>query len=485
VFGLSIAWWLVIALMLLGPAVLLAWRSVDRRRAEQDRLNAFERMSRQHAERRAHYLAYTDPLSGLPNRNALLDRLRERIESTQGPGFAVLRINLLGLDMIESIAGETTSIEVQRAMAARVIRQYGEHNVASLGAGSLALILDELGSRPGIRQVLQQLAALLEQRIDIGELPVELRCRIGLALYPSDACSGDGLIRAASVACEAAHKQVTSAVCYHAGLEPDPKSLTLLAELREAIASRSLGYALQPKLDLDSRTYIGAELLVRWVHPRHGPLSPNAFVPLAEQAGIVGEMSLYLIQRGIEHCRQWRQQGHRLTLSVNVSANDLTDMGLVEAIISAAEGLGDSLMLEVTETDVMRDTARVGEAVARLRQHRIRISLDDFGTGHSSLINLRRLDPDELKIDQSFVQGVRQSPSDQAIIHATIRLAHDLGAYVTAEGIEDDLTLEWLAHAGCDAAQGYGIAMPMSPEEFAAELLLPRQAVGRFGTAGG
>jgi EAL domain-containing protein (putative c-di-GMP-specific phosphodiesterase class I) len=306
----------------------------------------------------------------------------------------------------------------------------------------------------------------MQQRIDIGEMPVELRCRIGIAMYPNDAGSPDALIRAASIACEAAHKQVVPGVCYHTMLEPDPKNLTLLVELREAIADGTLGYALQPKLDLVTRKFNGVELLVRWHHRRHGPLAPTAFVPLAEQAGTIGEMSLYLIRRGLEHCRQWQQQGYALTMSVNVSANDLADMSLVAAIIASSEGLGRCLMLEVTETDVMRDTERVVRAVARLRDHGIRISLDDFGTGHSSLTNLRRLNPDELKIDRSFVHAVRQSHSDQAIVRATIRLAHDLGAYVTAEGIEDDLTLEWLAQTGCDAAQGYAIARPMTPEEF-------------------
>jgi predicted signal transduction protein with EAL and GGDEF domain/ABC-type amino acid transport substrate-binding protein len=462
--------WMVISLLLGVALLLLGFHVLVGRRTS----------ARGHASRggsRTRALDHREPLTGLRNRQALVERLRERIgNAPHEGGFAVVRINLLGLDMVESIAGEATSIEVQCAIAERVVVRHGDQHVASLGTGSIAVLVRGVVDGADADAVMRELATLMEQRIDIGGLPVELRCRIGLAVYPGDARSGEGLLRAASVACEAAHKQVTTAVRYHAGLEPDPKSLTLLAELREAIADGTLGYALQPKLDLATRRCVGAELLVRWNHPRHGALSPIAFVPLAEQAGIVGEMSLYLIRRGIAHCRQWRDQGHSLTLSVNVSANDLADITLVEAITAAAEGHGDALMLEVTETDVMRDTASVVEAVARLRQHGIRISLDDFGTGHSSLINLRRLNPDELKIDQSFVQAVRQSPSDQAIIHATIRLAHDLGAYVTAEGIEDDLTLEWLAQAGCDGAQGYGIAMPMDPETFLASLHLPPAA---------
>lgn len=255
---------------------------------------------------------------------------------------------------------------------------------------------------------------------------------------------------------------------------PDPAELALLSELREAIATGQLGYALQPKLDLRSRRWTGAELLVRWQHPRHGALAPADFVPMAERAGMIGEMTLYMVERAIGLCRQWRDQGRALSIAVNVSANDLAAPELVGAIITASGDLGSQLLLELTETDVMREPDKVVEAVARLRPCGIRFSIDDFGTGHSSLSSLRLLEADELKIDRSFVTRLLQSPSDQAIVRSTIRLAHELGVHVTAEGIEDDLTLAWLAKAGCDAAQGFALAQPMGPEDFA--LLLDRGA---------
>ena len=257
------------------------------------------------------------------------------------------------------------------------------------------------------------------------------------------------------------------------GPRGDAQGLELLAELREAVVSGTLGFALQPKLDLRTGRWRGAELLARWDHPRHGLLLPDAFVPLAEQAGATGPMTLYLIRRGLAEFARWPGGADQPTLSVNVAANDLADPVLVEAIITAAGQYGPALILEVTETDVMHDPERVAKALGGLRERGIRISLDDFGTGHSSLTNLRQLAPDELKIDRSFVMSVLDSGSDRAIVRATIQLAHELGAQVTAEGIEDEATLRWLAEAGCDCAPGYVIAQPLPPGEFAARLARP------------
>lgn len=244
----------------------------------------------------------------------------------------------------------------------------------------------------------------------------------------------------------------------------------LLDELREAIAGDRLGFALQPKIDLRSGRWRGAELLVRWHHPLLGPLPPDAFVPAAEQARMIDEMTLHLVRRGLAQARDWPDTGDPLQLSVNVSANDLADPDLVDAIIEASREGGPGLVLEVTETAVMREPERVSAALPRLRSHGIGISVDDFGAGHSSLVNLRRLAPEELKIDRSFVRALLSSRSDRAIVRATIQLGHELHALIAAEGIEDEATRRWLAEAGCDLGQGFGIARPMPPDEFVALL---------------
>ncbi|GAA3920280.1 EAL domain-containing protein [Luteimonas lutimaris] len=254
----------------------------------------------------------------------------------------------------------------------------------------------------------------------------------------------------------------------------------LLADLEAAIESGRLDFAFQPKVDLRSGRWLGAELLVRWNHPEHGPIAPEDFVPMAEQAGVIGAMSVHLVRCGLAQRRRWPATEPPLHVSVNVSANDLADPRLVDAIIEACPGADAGLMLEVTETDVMREPGRVADALPRLRAHGIRISVDDFGAGHSSLVNVRHLAPDELKIDRSFVTNLLASHSDQAIVTAIIGLAHELGATVAAEGIEDPATRQWLADAGCDAGQGFGIARPMTADEFATLL-----NVGQAGSGAG
>src|SRR5690606_34484610 len=230
----------------------------------------------------------------------------------------------------------------------------------------------------------------------------------------------------------------------------------------------------QPKVDLRSGRWLGAELVVRGTHPQRGPIPPDDFVPLAEQARVIGAMSVHLVRRGLEQRGQWPATEPPLYVSVNVSANDLADPRLVDAIIAACPQANAGLMLEVTETDVMREPDRVAEAIPRLRARGIRISVDDFGAGHSPLVNVRRLAPDELTIDRSFVTSLLSSQSDQAIVNAIIGLAHELGASVAAEGIEDAETRRWLTEAGCDAGQGFDIARPMTADEFAALLGSPR-----------
>lgn len=272
------------------------------------------------------------------------------------------------------------------------------------------------------------------------------------------------------VARAAAHLQGSMAAASTQAPDAAVDSPRLLQELSEAIARQQLAYALQPKIDLRSGRLLGAELLVRWDHPRLGPMAPEEFVPIAEQARTIGEMTLYLVRHGLAQCRGWPTTGDPLHVSINVSANDLADPRLVDAIIDACNGDCPGLMLEITETEVMREPERVAEALPRLRSHGIGISVDDFGVGHSSLVNLRRLAPNELKIDRSFVRALLASRSDRAIVRATIDLGHELGASIAAEGIENEATRRWLLEAGCDVGQGFGIARPMSPAEFMALL---------------
>lgn len=251
---------------------------------------------------------------------------------------------------------------------------------------------------------------------------------------------------------------------------PSPESERLLADLRAALADGSVGYAVQPKQELHTGQLRGGEMLARWNHPERGPLSPGDFIPLVESAGETAGLTLYMVRRAMEEVARWPVLAWQPTLSVNAGANDLADDALVDAIIETVGDRGHALILEVTETDLMHAPGRVADALPKLRAHGVHISLDDFGTGHSTLTKLRRLAPEELKIDRSFIAGLLDSRSDQAIVRGVLQIAHDVGARVTAEGIEDAETLQWLREAGCDMAQGFAISPPVPPAEFTAML---------------
>lgn len=249
-----------------------------------------------------------------------------------------------------------------------------------------------------------------------------------------------------------------------------PGQARLLADLRAALADGSLGYAVQPKQELRTGQLPGGEMLARWNHPEHGPLQPEDFIPLVESAGETAGLTLYMVRRAMEELARWPALPWHPTLSVNVGANDLADDALVDAIIEAVGDRGHGLILEVTETDLMHAPQRVADSLPKLRAHGVRISLDDFGTGHSTLTNLRQLAPEELKIDRSFIAGLLDSRSDRAIVRGVLQIAHEVGALVTAEGIEDAETLQWLREAGCDMAQGFAISPPVPPGKFTAML---------------
>jgi EAL domain-containing protein (putative c-di-GMP-specific phosphodiesterase class I)/ABC-type amino acid transport substrate-binding protein/GGDEF domain-containing protein len=478
--GIAAATWVALPLLLATLLVVWYWRRARVHAQVQSRRAENEVRLRLDLEARARYLAFHDPVTDLPNRNALERVLVSALQRAHvaGAGCAVMRVNLIGLDMVRTLAGPGFSSQVAVEAGARLGRIFGTHAIFSVGRGEFAVLAEGPGAAGSMDALMRQVVDGVSRRMYLDELAIEQRCRVGLAMYPQHGSDVESMLRAAEMACAAAHETNQSTRAYDGSLEPDPRNLHLLSDLPDAIEQRSLQYVLQPKLDLGTRRIVGAELLARWTHPRFGEVPPNLFIPLAEKTGLIGELTRHYVHCALAHLSDWRGDGLDLTLSVNVSVNDLADAVLIDDIIGNCADLGHLLVLEITETDVMRDSARVLAAVARLRQSGIRISLDDFGTGWSSLTYLRQMAPDEIKIDRSFVTDLVSSRSDKAIVRAIIQLAHHLGATVTAEGIEDEVTLEWLRRAGCDTAQGYSIGRPMDIDEL---LRSTRQHTGTHG----
>jgi EAL domain-containing protein (putative c-di-GMP-specific phosphodiesterase class I)/ABC-type amino acid transport substrate-binding protein/GGDEF domain-containing protein len=459
--------WLAVPVLLLAAVLLVWWRRARRRSIR-------EAGSRAVAEARVEHLAYHDVQTGLLNANGLERAVGPLIRV--GAPFALIRVELADLESVEAVTG--------REYIESVLREAGQRLAADPRVGPLAHVERRafVAAAPAVdtSEAAGATMAALMQSItrpsEVGAVPLQLECYAGAALFPAHAERFQTLLAATNLACAASRDRAGASRVYDLSLAPDPRNLTLLADLRSAIQAGTLGFALQPKLALPARAVTGAEVLVRWNHPVHGPLAPAVFVPMAEKTDVIGDMSLYMAAQAVDRCIAWKHQGVPISLSVNISVNDLSDARVVEGIARLCAGHCGQLILEVTETAVMRDPESALAAIGYLRARGIRISLDDFGTGSGSLTYLRQMAPDEVKIDQSFISGLLASEADRAIVRSTIDLAQSMGAVVTAEGVEDAATLEWLAAAGCDYAQGFFIARPMATAAFVERFVEPLRA---------
>ena len=246
-----------------------------------------------------------------------------------------------------------------------------------------------------------------------------------------------------------------------------PARLSMLGDLRSAIEDGDLSIHLQPKLDLASGTVVGAEALVRWTHPVRGVVLPQQFVRVAEDTGLIKQLTDLMLHRGIGHLREIHDRGYHLGLAVNLSTHDLLDTRLADRVQAHLDANGvdaSMLTLEITESSLLIDAPRARSTINKLHEVGVRLSIDDFGTGYSSLSYLRRLPVGELKIDQSFVANVLLDEQDEVIVRSTIDLGHNLGLVVVAEGVENNEVLERLRAFGCDVAQGFCISRPLTPE---------------------
>ena len=430
------------------------------------------------AEESLRRLRLYDQLTGLPNRMMLLNRLgRALVESARTT--RPLALLILALDRFKDVTntlGHHNGDLIVRELAARLGDALGNGDrVARLRGDEFGVLLPDADGTFA-RQVGERILGSLEKPFMVQRLPIEVSASIGIAVAPEHATEAEGLLRHADAAVQAARKLGGGgSILYSPECEPhDPARLALLGELRRALEGNELRLHYQPKVDLKTRTIVGAEALLRWPHAKRGFVSPADFVPLAEQTGLIRPLTRWVLDRATGESCAWARAGRRLPVAINVSARSLQDERIVDDVEEALlthDVRGDRLQIEVTESAVMRDAGRAAEVLASLTGRGVAVSIDDFGTGYSSLGLLRRLPVSELKIDKSFVIGMAgDGAEDTAIVRSTADLAHNLGLTVVAEGVEDQWTLDLLSSFGCDQAQGYHIARPMPSTEFVAWL---------------
>jgi diguanylate cyclase (GGDEF)-like protein len=412
---------------------------------------------REHAAR-SEMAALHDPLTRLPNRVLLESRIGALLE-TEGDArdFAVLLIDLDHFKDVNDGLGHAAGDQVLCALAERVRRALRPvDTVARVGGDEFAILLADGASAPAAGE---RLLAVLAQPIEVNGVSFAVGGSIGIACHPEDGSTIDELLQHADIAMYEAKKHRGACRRYRGRRDGTiVDRLSLVAELRTALDDDQLLVHFQPQYDLATRQPVGAEALVRWQHPTRGLLLPSDFVSVVESSSLLREFTCRVLDMAVEECARWQQPDRPLTVAVNLSARDLDDERLpddVQAVLRKHGLPAEQLVLEITETAILGDLDFVEVQMARLASIGVSLSIDDFGTGHSSLTFLQRVMVHELKIDRSFVAGIVVNENDAAITRATVRLAQSLGLRTVAEGVEESYVLQELVDLRCDNAQGY------------------------------
>jgi diguanylate cyclase (GGDEF)-like protein/PAS domain S-box-containing protein len=416
--------------------------------------------------------ALHDPLTGLPNRALFSERIGHAILQAKR-NKTQLAVALIDLDRFKEVndslghtAGDELLINVGERMEA-ALRE--SDTVARLGGDEFGLLLPELAGPHDTLPVLERLQAALELPIHVQALPIGIEASIGIAVYPEHGEDAQTLIQRADVAMYDAKRDGCSYMFYDDDAHDyDVTSLTLVAELRRAIAEHELVLHYQPKAALSSGRVTSVEALVRWVHPERGVVFPDSFIPIAQETSLIGPLTLYVIEEALQQARAWHGEGLEISIAVNLSTRNLLDRGFpsqVAKLLSRWEVDASWLELEVTESAMLANPTRAKAVLSELSELGIRLSIDDFGTGYSSLAYLRQLPVDEIKIDRSFVIGMGVEAGDAVIVRSTVDLGRNLGLNVVAEGVETSETWELLRELGCNTAQGYFLGRPMPAEQ--------------------
>ncbi len=422
---------------------------------------------RKRTEEALAHQALHDGLTGLPNRLLLQDRLTQaiRMADRDGRPMALCVIDLDRFKDVNDTLGHLAGDQLLQEVAFRLRKALrASDTVARLGGDEFAVLLPETDAQAAMlasQKVVEALAATLV----LEQCEVAVSASIGIAVYPENGADADSLLRCADVAMYVA-KQTRGGYALYTPDQDHSSSqrLSLIGALRRAISEDELILHYQPKVDCQSGAVAGVEALVRWQHPQYGLIQPDAFIPLAEQTGLIRPLTRWVLNSAIRQARAWQDEGLSLSVAVNLSAHDLQDANLprwLGDLLDKAGLSGEWLKLELTESALMSDPAQAMQVLTALCDLGARIAIDDFGTGYSSLGYLKHLPAHEIKIDRSFVADMAEQKRDRAIVRSTIELGHNLGLEAVAEGVEDQQTLDLLGGLGCDLAQGFYLSRPL------------------------
>jgi len=408
-----------------------------------------------------------DDLTRLSSRKSFFDDLRLLTSHDSNMGnIACLIINIHDLNRINSSLGYNTGDKLIKAFAERLRDMLKETDIAArIGGNKFALLLTSIMNSGHATLAANKVLMILDEPLSIDDDKISIKVSIGIALYPEHANDAETLLHNTEIALNQAKTTNCDYKLYCKDSDSTKQGdLILEKELKNAIEDNQLVMHYQPQISLLDQRPCGIEALVRWQHPVNGVIPPDRFITLAESCGLIVPLTIWTLNTTLRHCSPCFEHKEDFNVSINLSAALLHEPDLVDIITQSMQIWGtkpNSLMLEVTESAMMINPEQSLQTLTKLHQAGINISIDDFGTGHSSLAYLKQLPVNELKIDKSFVMNMTDNPDDRKIVHSIIDLGHNFDLKVVAEGIESEQVLSELAALGCDIGQGYFIGKPM------------------------
>jgi diguanylate cyclase (GGDEF)-like protein/PAS domain S-box-containing protein len=436
-------------------------------------------------QRELEYRATHDGLTSLPNRAALDACLAAALgRAQQAQPVALLMLDLSRFKEVNDTLGHSVGDCVLREVARRFVMTVGERGfVARVGGDEFVVLVQDAADAAGVTQLAEALAHSLRTPIDLGGVSIDVGVNTGIAFYPVDAADGPTLLRHADVAMYLAKRQGAAYGLYDAAHDGHSvRKLTMVSELRTAIACGGLQLHYQPQVNLRRGTAHAVEGLLRWEHPTLGKVSPAEFVSIAESTDLIRPLTEFTFHEALAQVARWHRAGLELRVAVNLSARMLHDPDLARRLanlLSASSVPPSFLEVEITESAVMLDPARAVRVVREIRDLGVLVAVDDYGTGFSALSYLRDLPAHVLKLDKSFVEGMRTRRGDRVIVESTVRMAHALDLCVVAEGVESEADARLLAELSCDFAQGYHYSPPLPADACAEWIRNVNDAVAR------
>ncbi len=439
---------------------------------ERELREARNRRERKQAEQTIHRMAFYDMLTDLPNRGNFRNQAQQAIQAgiREERLVAMLMMDLRRFKEVNDTLGHRCGDQLLQQVGARLrAAMFPNDSVARLGGDEFGILLPRMAAMDDIEIVARKILNTLEAPFVIEGIPIVVETSLGAVVAPEHGTDADILLQHADVAMYLARETGASYALYDPARDPhNPRRLALMAELRHAIENNQLQLHYQPKIEFATGGTIGAEALLRWRHPKTGVIPPDQFIRFAENTGLIRPLTDWVLSAGMRQCSSLLSNGAMQHVAFNVSARSLHDLrfpNMVDKLLKASGFPPEKLMLEVTESAFMVDLQRTVETLAVLNHMGIQISIDDFGTGFSSLNYIKKLPVNEIKIDKSFVIDMSSNENDLSIVRSIIDLGHNLGLKVVAEGVETKETLDLLGTFGCDQAQGFFIGKPRPYEQ--------------------